>query len=173
MAPRFHEEQQFRQTWLWLLFAVTSIPLAALLGYTVYQQLVLGHPVGNHPLSNMHLIAIFVGILALHACVIALFWFARLVVIVTDTELLIRFVPFHFTARRIRLRDIADARKRAYSALGEYGGWGIRLGFSGWAYNVSGDEGVQLLLADGRRILIGSQRSDELEAALRQAAKAA
>lgn len=169
----FHEQQQFRQRWLWLLFALVSIPLVGLLGFTAWQQIVVGRPMGNRPLSDAALLAIFVGVVLLHGGVIALFWFARLDVTVTETELLIRFFPFHLTARHIPLSEIVDARKRHYSALGEYGGWGIRLGFSGWAYNVSGDEGVQLVLRDGRRILVGSQRSDELEEALRTAAKAA
>ncbi|HYI12622.1 MAG TPA: hypothetical protein VEK57_26460 [Thermoanaerobaculia bacterium] len=163
----FHEEQQFRQRWLWLLFALVSIPLVLLLGFSVYQQLILGRPVGDHPASNSVLVLIFLSVLVLHSAVIALFWYARLSVTVTESELRYRFFPFHLTPRRIPLQDISDARKRHYSALGEYGGWGIRLGLSGWAYNVSGEDGVQLQLKDGKRILIGSQRSDELEAVLR------
>ena len=39
----------------------------------------------------------------------------------------------------------------------EYGGWGIRGGLRGTkAYNVSGNRGVELMLADGRTVLIGS-----------------
>jgi hypothetical protein len=49
--------------------------------------------------------------------------------------------------------------------LREYGGWGIK----GWsrrrtAYSVSGNRGVELELSDGRHVLIGSNRADELAA---------
>ena len=53
-----------------------------------------------------------------------------------------------------------------YSPLVEYGGWGIR----GWGKNVAlnarGNRGVRLMLMDGRRVLVGSQRAEELAAAL-------
>ena len=39
----------------------------------------------------------------------------------------------------------------------------------GKAYNVSGNEGVQLELTNGKRILIGSQRADELADAIKRA----
>ena len=46
------------------------------------------------------------------------------------------------------------------------------MGHQGWsrrkiAYNVRGDRGALLTLADGRTVLIGSQRADELAAAIR------
>ena len=47
------------------------------------------------------------------------------------------------------------------------GGWGVRTGRSGKAYSAYGDQGVQLWLKDDERILIGSQRAEELAAALR------
>ena len=50
------------------------------------------------------------------------------------------------------------------------GGWGFRWGSSGRAYNLRGNRGVQLTLADGGRLLLGSQRADELAAAIEEAA---
>ena len=74
-----------------------------------------------------------------------------------------------FRHRIIRVGDIAEATPRTYRPLGEYGGWGIRYGLGGMAYNVRGDRGVQLVLRDGRRVLIGSQRADELAKAIAEA----
>jgi hypothetical protein len=165
----FREQQQFRQPWLWLLFTCISLPIVALLGYGMYVQLVLGRPFGNHPLSDGGLIAVFTGILLLHAAVMALFWFARLAVEVTPAEVSICFRPFHLQPRRIPLDQIEEARARDYDPLMEFGGWGVRMGASGPAYNVSGDHGVQLTLRDGKQILIGSQKAEELAAAIREA----
>lgn len=156
----FRERQQFRQRWLWLLFALVSVPILALLGYAVYQQIVLDQPFGIHPASDTELVLVSSTVFVLHTTVIALFWFARLDVEVTKSELSIRFRPFHLRPRRIALQTIVDARARHGDANGEA------------AYRVSGDEAVQLTLADGKRMLIGSRRSAELEAAIRSALSA-
>jgi hypothetical protein len=60
---------------------------------------------------------------------------------------------------------------RTYRPILEYGGWGIRYSpfAKGWAYNVSGNQGVQLELASGKRILIGPQRAEELARAVGEA----
>ena len=76
----------------------------------------------------------------------------------------LRFFPFG--KEEIAFADIAEAAARSYSAVGEYGGWGVRSGGKGKAYNVSGDRGVQLVLRNGTRLLIGSQRADELAGAI-------
>lgn len=64
--------------------------------------------------------------------------------------------------RLIRFDEISSAEKREYRPIAEYGGWGYRIGPSGKAYNAQGNEGVQLVLKNGGRVLIGSQRADEL-----------
>ena len=52
---------------------------------------------------------------------------------------------------------------RQYRPILDYGGWGIRWGpGKGWAYNVSGNRGVQLELLDGKQLLIGSQNPEKL-----------
>ena len=71
-------------------------------------------------------------------------------------------------ARRIPLERIRCATAVTYSPLWDYGGWGIRCGRKGIAYNVSGDRGVQLELERGRPILIGSQRAEELARAIEE-----
>ena len=46
----------------------------------------------------------------------------------------------------------------------EYGGWGLRLGLfgNGKAFNVSGDKGLQLEFTDNKKLLIGTNRPEEL-----------
>lgn len=83
---------------------------------------------------------------------------------VEGNELRVRLVPLPF--RRIPLADVASAEVRTYRPLREYGGWGIRWGRAGMAYNARGNRGVQLVLKDGRRVLIGSQEPERLLAAL-------
>lgn len=66
------------------------------------------------------------------------------------------------TRFRIPLKNVVRAFVRTYDPLREYGGWGIRYGVGGRAFNMRGSEGVQLVLRSGQRVLIGSQRAREL-----------
>jgi hypothetical protein len=53
---------------------------------------------------------------------------------------------------------------RQYSPLTEYGGWGLRPGLfgKGTAFCVSGDMGLQLEFTDNKKLLIGTNKPDEL-----------
>jgi hypothetical protein len=48
-----------------------------------------------------------------------------------------------------------------------YQGWGIRLTSDGWLFNVSGLDAVEVELADGKRIRIGTDEPQALAAAIR------
>ncbi len=69
-------------------------------------------------------------------------------------------------APSIAAGDLKGYEVLTYSPIKDYGGWGIRYGRGGKAYNVRGNRGVQLQLANGQRLLIGSQRPEELSNAL-------
>jgi len=99
-----------------------------------------------------------------------LFWVAELHVELWPDRLEIRFPPL--VRRRIPLNELHSARARRYRPLLEYGGWGVRFGPGGLAYNVRGNRGVQIGLASGRSFLLGSQRSEELARALAGAVQA-
>ena len=63
--------------------------------------------------------------------------------------------------------DVQRAYLKEYSPISEFGGWGIK-GYSrkNMAFNVSGNQGLQLELTDGRRILLGTQQPEKLRHAL-------
>jgi len=150
--------QRFRQWWV----VVLALGLAALAWWLFVRQVVLGQEFGDNPAPDwaMWLLWAVIGV-----ALPLTFMFARLVLDVTDQEVVVRFVPL--TRRVIRLDEIESLEVRTYNALAEYGGWGIK-GWTGskMAYNVSGNRGVDLTLRDGRRIMLGSQRADELATAI-------
>jgi hypothetical protein len=164
---RFREEQRFNQPWIWAVVVGIALLEAGVFGQGLYQQLVLKRPWGDHPASDAGLIAIFCGVLALSVGLIALFVAMRLITEVRDDGLYVRFIPFHFKFHLIPLEDATQIEAVTYSPLGDYGGWGIRYGFKGKAYNVQGNRGVRLTFKEGRSLLIGSQKAEELDAALR------
>jgi hypothetical protein len=154
----FREEQYFRTIWLWLVVGL----VAGLQWWTFYKQVVRGEPWGDRPASNW---VIVVSLLVFGIGLPVFFLFCRLVVSVTDVGVEIRFLPL--VRRTIPFSQIVRVRTRTYSALREYGGWGIRWGTGGKrAYNVSGSEGVELTLTDGSKLMIGSQRAHQLEEAI-------
>lgn len=158
----FREVQRFRQWWLWLI--ILAVPGVCL--YGVIQQIVFDKPFGDDPLSDGGLLAvtvIFGGGLPL------LFYAVNLTVEVRRDGLYLRYFPFHLRFHRIPFDTIARARARIYSPLREFGGWGIRWGKEGKAYSVSGDRGVQIEFKNGKKLLIGSRRAEELALALNEA----
>jgi hypothetical protein len=105
-------------------------------------------------------------LIVLEIGIVAMFAAMKLITEVRSDGLYIRFLPFHLSFRRIPLEDMAGFEARMYRPIREYGGWGIRFGRGGRAYNVSGNRGVRIDYANGKHILIGSQRADELAAAI-------
>jgi hypothetical protein len=152
----FREVQRFRDVW-WVMVLVFGV---AALQWWLFLSAVAGG-LGFDPAATGVLLFtwLFFGI-----GFPIFFLMLRLEVEVTPNEVAIRFVPLF--GRTIAKREIAVVEVRRYRALGEFGGWGIR----GWggrvAYNVRGEEGVELTLVDGRHVLIGSGRAVELAAAI-------
>ena len=151
----FREEQRFNQWWLWLLILLPT----SMTWYGAIQQLIFDKPYGTNPTSDtgISILLILFGIL------LPLFMYSlRLITEVRQDGLYVRFYPFHLSFRRYPYENISSYKVREYSPLKEYGGWGIRYGMKGMAYNVSGNRGVQLEFETGKRLLIGSQRPEEL-----------
>ncbi|TXD48954.1 hypothetical protein ES045_05870 [Polaribacter sp. IC073] len=77
-----------------------------------------------------------------------------------------QFFPFHFSLKTISWNEISKAGVRTYLPISEFGGWGLRGGFffnkgKEKAVNVSGDIGIQLILKNGEKLLIGTQKKQE------------
>lgn len=158
----FTEKQYFRQPWLWAILLLIN----AFIIYGLYKQIYFGEPFGDNPVSNAALVAITIGLLLLTV----LFAYMRLETTLTSDGVCYRFFPFQFTARTITWDRISKAFVRQYNPILEYGGWGLRFGIfgSGRAVNVSGNKGLQLVYDEGRKLLIGTRKPDELQQALQQ-----
>ncbi len=151
----FREVQRFRQFWLWALVVfLTGVSWVAFI-----QQILLNIPFGTRPAPDI----VLVGMWVLFGVVFPITAFsAGLITEVRENGIYIRYIPFHRQFRTMPFDAIQTYEARMYRPFREYGGWGIRYGSGGKAYNVSGNRGVQLVLLSGRRILIGSQNPDAL-----------
>ena len=69
-------------------------------------------------------------------------------------------------SRRIPLERIQSVETITHDVARDYGGYGIRSTREGKAYVAGGARGVRVTLAKGEKVVVGSQRPDELAAAL-------
>jgi hypothetical protein len=102
--------------------------------------------------------------LAVEVGIIVLFISMQLKTKIDDKGVTFSFKPF-LRDRAYTWAEIDKVWVRKYKPISEYGGWGFKGGFlrkAGRAYNVWGDKGLQLELKNGKRILIGTQKHDEL-----------
>jgi hypothetical protein len=96
----------------------------------------------------------------------AMFMWSHLDTEITEDEIRLRYPPLINKPKIFPYTDIKTIQVRKYDPLSEYGGWGLRYGWTGGkknrAYNIKGNMGLQLVLNDDMRILIGTQKADEL-----------
>lgn len=153
----FEEKQRMRQWWLVLLVVLFTGFGTFALAY----QLITGEGLGNNPpsLFGMIFIAAFLWFLG------GFFWRLELQTRIDEQGIHAKFWPF-FGWRSWTWAELQAVSVRTYKPLLEYGGWGLRYGFQGWAYNIAGNKGIQLSFAGGKRLLVGTQKPEEAEAAI-------
>jgi hypothetical protein len=115
-----------------------------------------------HRAENTDVFLGMVPLLFIIGVLVYLFLKARLITQVREDGIYVRFTPFHRAFKKFGWDNIDHLYLREYNPIREYGGWGIRMGPSGRAYNVSGNTGIQLVLKNGGRVLIGTRMSDDL-----------
>lgn len=111
-------------------------------------------------------------------------WLLLIIVIVTvvllsifimrlDTQIksdgiYVRFFPIHRSYRYYPWAVLKSAYIREYAPVSEYGGWGIKGTSHDRALNISGKMGLQLELTNGKKLLIGTRRPEEIKQILDQ-----
>jgi hypothetical protein len=166
----FREEQHFRQPILWLGIGAGFLYALGWFGYALWRQIVLGRPLpGANPMSDDMLVVTSVLSVGLMAGMLLLLAIARLETEVRSDGIQARFFPFHRRLRHFRLEEITSCEAVRYRPLLEYGGFGIRWGMHGTAWNVSGNRGVRLEFSSRSPLLIGSRRPEEFARAVEAA----
>lgn len=156
----FTERQRFRQWWLWLIL----LGINGLFLFGIFKQVIGGQKFGDKPMSDVGLLigTGFAFLLTL------LFFNFRLDTLIKNDGIYVRFFPFHLKFKYYPWDILTKSCVRSYSAITEYGGWGLRLGLfgNGTAFNVSGNKGLQLEMKSNAKLLIGTNKADELTAVL-------
>ena len=146
MKPLFTEKQRFNQWWLWLLLAV-SLAVPAILLFKEASEKSGG----------------FSGLIIILS-VIILFVVLRMTTVVTKENIQLTYFPF--VNKTINLADIETMKVINY---GFVGGWGIRFWTQfGTVYNVRGNKGLHIKFKNGKQLVIGTQKPQELEKVVEQ-----
>jgi hypothetical protein len=148
----FEETQKFTQPLLWIVFAFIAI---ISLGPPVY---VMSRGTGGWArLAVSAFILAGVGLLL---------FLSRLDVNISTDGIATRFFPLEITFRNVAWGDIASFGEMTVNPL-KYGGWGLRMGRGRKAYIVSGKRVVELRLASGKVLLVGTREPERMLAALK------
>lgn len=156
----FSERQRFTQVWLWILL----LGLIGVFIFGIVQQVILGHPFGSKPGSDGSLI---IGLLIILLVSLLMYSF-RLETDIKSEGIYVRFAPFHRNPKFYPWNIIQQSYIRRYNPILEYGGWGLRGLGKNRALNVSGNKGIQLVMQDGLKLLIGTKHADEATEALKR-----
>ena len=141
----FEEKQRFDSLLFWFIYAFVFLALFIPL-FLEYQK------TGNF---NYWLLS------AVMIPIILLAYFLQIRTKIFKDKIVVGLYPF--PNKKIPLANIEKMYTRKYGPISEFGGWGYRIGKNGIAYNAKGDEGLQLILKNGKRILIGTQKRSALD----------
>lgn len=155
----YEEKQSMKQLW-WVLIP-TSISI--IMVFTFW----LG---ADDPAEKQELLTALIITLVVELAVVLLFFSMILRTRVDSKGVTFSFKPF-LRNKNYTWADIEKVWVRKYKPIREYGGWGFRgsfFGGKGKAYNVWGNKGLQLHLKNGKKVLIGTQKHEELAVFLKR-----
>tara|TARA_B100001146_G_C16166813_1_gene428252 strand:+ start:920 stop:1441 length:522 start_codon:yes stop_codon:yes gene_type:complete len=155
VLPTYCETQRFRQLWVWTFVTVPIVVTMIGLGWSIF----------NTP-SNITIILITLISSIFFSSIIYLIYIASLDTKTTADGVYIKFRPFHRKWIQFPFESIQGSESCKYNPIRDYGGYGIRYGSKGKAYNVSGNKGVLIKFSEGKPLLIGSQKHLELSSVI-------
>jgi hypothetical protein len=164
----FYEEQSFRKKWIFFLAFFLCLILFGIMLYGLVSQVFYNIPFGSHPTSNtgMWWLAAFATIITVG--IPMLIYQSKLTTKVKDDGFYFRYFPFQLNFKKIDLASIEKYKIKEFSPFSDYGGWGIRKKMfkKETAYIVKGNKGIEFTYKDGKIVLIGTQKPDEIKAAV-------
>jgi hypothetical protein len=163
----YREEQAFGWPWPGIFFvllgAATFLAVLLPFGFGMWRQLVLGKPWGDRPMPSGALAVIGPLAVLLSLLPLAAVLFARLGVEVRTDGMRIELAGFR--RPQVLRREEVQAATRTH--IGPFGGWGVSHQGRRLVYRMAGTDGVLVELANGHRVVIGSERPRALHEAIR------
>ncbi|MCW5517402.1 hypothetical protein [Muriicola sp. Z0-33] len=156
----FKEVQKFNQWWIQLV----NLLLIGLLIYLCYSWYIKKDGVNEFGENGILIQLIVIGTIVLD---LLLLYLIQLRTAIDEIGVHFQFFPFQFSKKTIRWTAMQQCYTRQYKPIKEFGGWGYRTKFGkGKAYNVKGNKGIQIVLLDGKKLLIGTQKVQDATAVI-------
>lgn len=153
----FTEIQRFNQPWLKVLLLIVLLP--------VFLPVILNWQ-DKEALESITWIAVGTATFSFLLMYFLIF-VLRLKTVIDSKGIHYQFIPFMRSPKSYFWRDIRECYVTKYNPLRDFGGWGYRMSFKkGKAVNIRGNMGIQLILNDGKKVLIGTQKTNEAETAI-------
>ncbi|MFO0960365.1 MAG: hypothetical protein U0800_23505 [Isosphaeraceae bacterium] len=147
-------EEQFFAWWTYVFMGMWAI--ASSLAPAFFREVL-------HIRSGLTGMGLAVTLIGIALPVLLIVGVLRMTTEVTATELRVWFGWLPTYRQELPLAQIRSVEVVRYRAIHDYGFWGVRRGRDGeYVLSARGDRGVRLTLGDGSRLLIGSQRPEEL-----------
>jgi hypothetical protein len=156
----FLEKQSLRS---WHSRIILAFPPAALIFMTC-RQVIWHKPWGSPPQSDGGLLFLSVLLVAVYLRLITV----KLVTELRRDALIVRLRGL-WRKLRVDVTEINSADPVTFDPVADFGGYGIRTRHRRTAYIARGNRGVQLVLSNGKQLLIGSQTPELLAARIHAA----
>lgn len=143
----YKEIQKFNSllAWIFIYLAVTGIVSALII---------------PTPQANRIPVILLVSVLII---LVVLFMTGYLKTAINQTGITIEMRILFKFGRTILWDDIQTIKVDKYRPIIEFGGWGYRIGHKAVAYNCRGNDGLIILLKNGRKVVLGTQKPEELK----------
>ncbi|MBB6002758.1 DUF6141 family protein [Arcicella rosea] len=158
----FSEKQRFNQIWVWLLLLIIN--------WLFFGELIKNEFFPDPPFIpkiyqfniDFYIGAIFIVLTNVFFIII------KLETKIKADGIYVRFFPINLSFKFYAWEDLTICLVRAYNPLFDYAGWGFRGTQKNRALTVSGNRGIQLVMKDGTKLLVGTKKPDEVTEVLKQ-----
>jgi hypothetical protein len=165
-TPVFEEVQRLReQPWIWPALVTLTLAIFLPIGIGAHQQLVLGNPWGDRPMSDQGMIYFLLFISLCWGSAMFLLLSLTLYTKIDDQGIHVRLFPINPFWQRIPFDSISEVSFEKRFKLFDGGGIGHNRNIikRQKSLKIWGGKHMAIRTTDGRRTLIGTQKLDELQ----------
>ncbi|WP_167609138.1 hypothetical protein [Maribellus sediminis] len=165
----FSEEQRFNQWWIKFIAMASLLAVLIPILVRIYTQVMGSNPLGDTETSLEGLVVSGIVSVVVIVFMFIVIFASQLKTKITTEALFVIYSPFKRNWQKFTPEQISRYEIRTYRAKREYGGHGIKTRRRyGSAYTISGNVGMQLYLKNGKKLLIGTQKKQAFEYAMRK-----
>ena len=150
----FYEKQRLTQWWLWLILVVVQLVPISLNFRKLYLTGLTDKPEILFSTVGTWLIVFVLSLLLIYSI--------KLETRITEKGVYVRMFPLGFSFKFYPFSNMVAYYVRKYHPVREYGGWGYKGRHNNRSLSIRGDRGLQLEFPNGNKLLIGTQKHQEL-----------